>query len=110
MILTIKSQIKNKALDFRNLERLVHSDEFKIAFSRDPHNVFLQFALTSGNVEEVKKWIEKTLTVEVGEMSIRQLRTRAARLNIPRYSIYNKDELIVKIIQAQDACKTPQTA
>lgn len=110
MILAIKSKVKDKALDFRNLERLVHSDDFALALSRDPGNVFIDFAISSGNVNEVKAWIERTITREVGEMSMRQLRARAAKLEIPRYSMYDKDELIVKIIQAQDARKAQATA
>lgn len=103
MIMEIKSKVRDKVLDFRNLERLVNSDDFAIAFQRDPHNVYVDFAIQSGNVNEVKAWIEKTITREVGELSMRQLRARAAKLDIPRYSIYTKDELIVRIIQEQDA-------
>lgn len=109
MILEIKSKVKDKALDFRNLERLVHSDDFALALSRDPNNTFVQFAIQCGNVAEVKAWIERTITREVGELSMRQLRARAAKLDIPRYSIYDKDELIVKIIQAQDARQAQST-
>lgn len=110
MIIRIKAEVKDKALDFRNLERLVYSDDFALALQRDPNNVFIQFAIRSGNVNEVKSWIEKTITREVGELSMRQLRARAAKLEIPRYSIYDKDELIVKIIQAQDARQTQKAA
>ena len=109
MIATIKAEIQMRALDFRRLVRLVDSPEFEEALKLDPDNVWVKFALASGNVQEVKEWIEDTLVTEVGEMSMRQLRKRAAMLDIPRYTHYLKDELIVRIIREHDAQKLKNT-
>lgn len=110
MISTIKAEVKIRALDFRNLARLVETPEFTEAMKLDPNNTWVKFAIINGNVEEVKNWIEDTLITEVGEMSIRQLRKRAAMLDIPRYTMYTKDELIVRIIQVQHDCKIEKPA
>lgn len=109
MIAAILLEVKTRALDFRNLERLVKTPEFQEALTLDPENIFIKFAIACGNVEEVKAWIEDKLITEVGEMSMRQLRARAAKLDIPRYTIYTKDELIVRIIREQDARKASNT-
>lgn len=106
----VKAEVRNKALDFRNLERLVQSPEFDLAWDADPENVWIKFAIANGNVEEVRAWIKSTLTTEVGEMSIRDLRRRATALGIIRVTIYNKDELIVKITQVQNARKAQNAA
>ena len=105
MTAALKAEVRNKALDFRNLERLMQSKDFDEAYKVDPDNVWIRFAIINGNVEEVRSWIKATLTEEVGEMSIRQLRQRAAQLGISRVTIYTKDELIVKIIHIQNAGK-----
>lgn len=105
MTAALKAEVRNKALDFRNLERLMQSTEFDEAWKADPNNVWIRFAIANGNVEEIKSWIRETLTTEVGEMSVRQLRLRAAQLGLTRVSIYSKAELIVKIIQIQNSRK-----
>lgn len=103
MIATLKAEVKIRALDFRNLARLIDTPEFTEALRLDPDNIFIKFALVNGNFAEIKEWIEDTLVTEVGEMSMRQLRKRAGILGIPRYTIHSKDELIVRIIREQDA-------
>lgn len=110
MTAALKAEVRNKALDFRNLERLMQSPEFDEAWKADPDNVWIRFAIVNGNVEEIKSWIRETLTSEVGEMNLRQLRLRAGQLGLPRVTIYTKDELIVKIIQLQNARKTQNAA
>lgn len=110
MTATLKAEISNKARDFRNLERLVNTPEFDEALKKDPDNVWVRFAIINGNVEEVKKWIKETLVEEIGEMTLRQLRLRATQLGLTRVTLFTKDELIVKIIQIQDARKTQKVA
>jgi hypothetical protein len=106
----LKAEVSNKVKDFRNLENLMQTANFDAAWKADPDNIWVRFAIINGNVEEVRAWIKETLTQEVGEMSLRQLRLRAGQLGIVRVTIYTKDELIVKIIQAQDARKAQNAA
>lgn len=108
MIARLKAEVKIRALDFRNLARLIDTSEFAEALRLDPDNIWLKFALANGNIAEIKEWIEDTLVTEVGEMSMRQLRKRAGILGIPRYTIHSKDELIVRIIREQDARKAQE--
>ncbi len=110
MTAALKAEVRNKALDFRNLERLMQSPDFDEAWKADPENVWIRFAIANGNVEEVKSWIKATLTEEVGEMTIRQLRHRAAQLGVSRVTMYSKDELICKIIQLQNDRKAQNAA
>ena len=106
MIIELKAEVKNKLLEFRNLERLLTTPEFEAAWSRDQGNTFIVSAIKAGNLKVVKDWVQNILITEVGEMSVRELRARAAKLGISRVSLYTKDELIVKIIQAQDDRQT----
>lgn len=105
----VRQNIHNRCLDFRAMDRLVQTPEFEQAFSLDPSNVFVQFALLSGNVIEVDKWVKATLKREIGEMSIRNLRDVASQLGIRYYSTLTKDELIVQIIQVKHDRKAQES-
>lgn len=106
----VRISVHNRCLDFRAMDRLVQSPEFEQAFKLDPNNVFIQFAILSGNVTEVDKWVKATLGREIGEMSIRNLRDVASRLGIRYYSSLTRDELIVKIIQIKHDRRVAEAA
>lgn len=105
----IQRDVAAKSLDFRALDRLVKSDQFQAAFRRDPNNVLLKFAIGSGAIGMVKKWIEDVLTQELGELTIRQLRQRATKLGLNYVTSCTKGELIVRITQVINAGKPQET-
>lgn len=91
-----------KCLDFRALDRLVYSIAFQEAFKINPDAKVIA-AIKEGNLEYVKTWIEHIISRDMCEYSIRDLRILAIKLGIPRYTNYNKDELLVKIAQVKYA-------
>lgn len=95
----VVDKIHKKCLDFRSLDRIVNSEAFAEALRLDPNNIWVQFALINGNSEAIQSWIDETLKKDIGEMSLRELRTLASQLRIPCYTSYNKDTLLIKIAQ-----------
>lgn len=97
-VATIKTRVHNTLLSYRALQRLVNSPRFEQAFQLDPDNVRLQFALISGNFDAVSEWVTDTLSKELGNLSIAQLRNKAAGRGIRYYTSKTKDQLIQEIL------------
>lgn len=102
MINKIRSEIHNAVLNFRALERLIESVRFEQALNLDPNNIRVQFAIVSGNLDAVEEWVKETLRKEVGLLTLRELRIRAASLGIRYYTTLSKDQLITAITKAQN--------
>jgi hypothetical protein len=88
------------------------SKRFEAAFVLDGQSSELNVALLSESPEQVEGWMNKVLLKELDDMSVRELRIRAARLQIPFYTTFGKSALILKIIEVQEenARKAQQTA
>lgn len=94
----IKTRVHNALLSFRALYRLVNSPRFEQALNLDPENVRIQFALISGNFEAINEWVQATLGKELGNLTMAQLRIKAASRHILYYTTKTKDQLIQEIL------------
>jgi hypothetical protein len=104
MIAEVRMEVHNRCLNFRALDRLVKTEAFEQAMKLDPNNIWVQFALINGNVEQVEVWIDKVLTKDIGEMSLRELRQLASKLGVP-YTSVTKDILLIRIQNARRSQK-----
>lgn len=105
MITAVRKDVHAKCLSFRALDRLVHSEAFEQAMKLDPDNIWVQFALINGDSEYIEAWIDRILTKDIGEMSLRELRSLASKLGIPNYTACSKDILLIRINNARAAQK-----
>jgi hypothetical protein len=97
MITSVRKSVHERCLNFRALDRLVQTPGFEHAMQMDPNNIWVQFALINGNIEWIEDWIKKTLTKDIGEMSLRELRQLASKLNVPNYTNCSKDILLIRV-------------
>lgn len=102
----IQKEVHIKCLNFRALDRLVHTEAFEQAMKLDPDNIWIQFALMNGDVETIEVWIDRVLKKEIGEMGLRELRQLASKLGIPNYTNYSKDVLLIRIHNARSIKET----
>lgn len=91
--------VKNKALDYRALDRLVESDQFIRAFERADatSRAALEAFLNAGNVNAVKNWMKQQVADVIEDQSVRQLRDLAKKVGVPYYHHLSKDELIAAL-------------
>lgn len=106
----IRNDVHNRTLNFRALDRLVNSADFEEAFKIDSNNQAVRNALIEGDVLFIEKWIDQTLTREIGELSIRKLRLLASELEIPYYSSLTRIELIQKILKVKNDIRIEENA
>jgi hypothetical protein len=99
----LRAEVHQRTVNFRALDRLVESAKFETAFGLDPCNTRILFAINSGDVYAVEEWMKRTIVEELdlGELSLRELRAKAAQLGITYPALYRKDELIVRIAHVQ---------
>ena len=105
----IKNDVHNRTLNFRALDRLVNSFEFEEAFNIDSNNEKVRIAIIEGNIEFIEKWINSTLTREIGELSIRKLRLLASELEVKYYTSLKRNELIQEILKAKNDNRIKET-
>ncbi len=101
-----RSEIHNKCLDLRNLDRIIHSKEFSDALQIGKIEDIIE-EIKSINPDAVLRWIKATLAPLIGDRSMRELRAIAQQLMIPYYSSKTKDELVSLIMlerQKKNAC------
>ena len=108
-ICDIKTYVHNRTLNFRALDRLVNSPEFDEALRLDSNNAEVCHAIVEGNIRFIERWIDSTLTRELGELSIRKLRLRASELKIPYYTSLTRTELIQIILKATNDKRVKET-
>ncbi len=99
----VRAETHQRTVNFRALDRLLESPKFETAFALDPMNTRILFAIQSGDIYAVEEWMKDVLIeeLELGEMSLRALRAKAAQLGIPYPAKYTKDELIVRVAHVQ---------
>ena len=97
-------------LAMRSIDRIVNTHQFAEAFKIDKDHTDLNDAIQHCNAEWVHDWIDETLTKEIGELSMRDLRTKAAQYRILRYTSLSKDQLIVALTQAIHHARETQKA
>jgi len=98
-----KELIRKRLNNFRTVDRIVDSEEFKQCLSFI-HAGVVQ-ALGEGDVEYIKSWVKATLKRELCEFSIFELRKEALKVGIKNYTHYTKTELLVQIVQAKNELK-----
>ena len=101
---TMQQAIRKKTLALRSIDRILHSDKFKEAFSLTvDHSVLVQ-ALDACDSNAVSKWVDDTIksSLHVGEMSLRELRKKAATMGIVRYNLLTKEQLLREIAQTTE--------
>lgn len=107
----LRDVIHERLNRIRALDRLVTSKRFEAAFRLDSESSDLLGALAHESPDGVEAWMNKVLVKELDDMSVRELRVRATRLQIPFYTTYTKTALILKILEVQeDARKAEQAA
>ena len=106
----IKGYIHDKLLRLRALDRLVMSRRFEAAFKLDGQSTELLTALAQESPALVEGWMNKVLVRELDDMSVRELRVRATKLQIPFYTTYDKTALILKILEVQDNARKAEQA
>lgn len=87
-------------LNARRFERLINSPEFITlvnSLQGDDLNIAL-LLISKYDYDTVVDWFKKKAIKDIGELSIRDLRDRARRLHIPRYSLMGKGDLIRHIV------------
>jgi predicted lipase len=103
-----REEIQIKINKLRALHRLMESTEFIQCVSLEAAETgkFTNFriihAINEGDFDTVKTWVHDKLCSEIGDLSIRKLRSVASKLNITRYTSYNRDELIVAIVNEKE--------
>lgn len=100
----IRQSIHNKLLRLRALDRLVMSSTFAVALTMAKDDPPLD------NPDALELWIDRTLKKDLDDLSIGSLRMKASKLKITFYTSYNKPDLILKIIEAQNARKAQEVS
>lgn len=97
----IRTTVHNRLNRLRALDRIVMSKQFEAALAK---------STTDPPIDDpyaLEAWIDSILRKELDDMSMGQLRVRASKLRIPFYTSFTKPNLILKIIEVQDARKAP---
>lgn len=105
----LRSDVHRQVLALRAMDRLVQTRLFEEAFNIEKDHRDLLEAIEHGNVEWIDDWIERTIKLEIGELSMRELRLKAAQYRILRYTAMSKDQLIVSLTQAIHNAREAQT-
>lgn len=104
----LKLLVAEKLNAFRALSRIVDSVEFQECLTLKPDDPYIRNYITNGDVDAVKKWVQRNLKAQVSEYSARQMRVLAAGLGIPRYCSMKKHVLLSEILRRQRAAKIAQ--
>jgi hypothetical protein len=106
----LRAEVHQRTMNFRALDRLVESNRFEVACGLDPNNTRILFALASGDIHTVEEWMKSVIVEELdlGELSVRQLRAKAAQLGIQYPARYTKDELLVRVAHVQRGSQEAQ--
>lgn len=107
---TLRNDVHRTTLAHRALDRIVHTRIFEEAYNIETDHRDLLEALQYANVKWVEGWIERTIKLEVGELSMKELRIKARQYGILRYTSLSKDALIVALTQAIHHAREAQEA
>lgn len=101
-IVQIQRELTNRVNEARRLLRLSQTDEFEYAYS-------LKHPDETVPLENIEDWMEKKLAKDVDSLTLRQLRVLAAKLGVPKYSVWSKGTLASKVrhaLKAQEIART----
>ena len=100
----LRKDLRKKCLALRSIDRIIHSDKFAEAYLMTKEHTEIHAAIANGNVDFVFQWVEKTLVenLHISELSLRELRKKAAQYMIPRYNLLTKDELLQTLVQIME--------
>lgn len=97
----IQTDVHLLILNARRIERLIKTPTFETFFNhlliKEREEVI--YLIKTLNFIKVSEWFEARLIKDIGELSYRELRTKASRLCIPGYSLLSKEQLIREIIK-----------
>jgi len=100
---SIKDRVHSKLLRLRALHRIVNSPAFDAAYKLDPNSAALEAALAEDSPEAVEFWINEVLERALEDLSLSELRKKAAALQIAYYASLTKATLILRILDARKA-------
>lgn len=106
----LRRDVHLTTLAHRALDRIAQTRIFEEAFNIERDHRDLLEALRYANVEWVNSWIESTIKLEIGELSMRDLRIKAQQYRINRYTAMSKDMLIIALTQAIHHAREAQEA
>lgn len=89
--------VSSKILEWRRLHYYIMQSSFKHAYAElSPlEQESIDFFVEAGRLDLVKPIIERQIKLMPEEMSIRELRRKAARLGVVNYSRLTREELIL---------------
>jgi hypothetical protein len=95
----IQYETHSKFLAVRSIKRLISSELFKDVFKSvsKEKQIEVEQYIKNNDVIKLKKWIKNNRTIELGTMSIRQLKDRAKELGVRNYSMMTKSMLLSEI-------------
>lgn len=100
---TLRADVHSLVLNARRLERVIGTPEFEALYSTlsVEDKAYVIRWVKDLQIDQLVKFIQTKAEKEVGEMSVRQLRTKAAALYISGYSLMSKESLIRAIVTEQ---------
>lgn len=102
----LREQVANRLLDLRNLEYLVRTDDFEALFERANDDLRQSIFTLCDGASSIDPSIRYECATVLKEMvrteaqrdvSMKDLRKDAQKLNVPRYSRMSKSELLSEI-------------
>lgn len=107
----LKQEIRKRTLAFRSIDRTVQSLKFVEAWELSANPEVVVPAILAGDNDAVLSWINKTIkeSLDVGELSLRDLRKKASLMGIPRYHLLSKDRLLQEIAQTKEIADVSST-
>ena len=103
----MKTTIRRRLLEIRKMDYYVHSDKFDsiLLMCTIPEKEELKRILSKGGYNELMHVTKEIISREVESFSVKQLRDRAAKLEIKGYWSMSKSELILRILNVQASGK-----
>lgn len=98
----LQRDLHSKFLALRSIKRLISSELFKEVYdsvSNDKKQE-VQNYINNNDLYKIKSWIRVNRNIELGTMSIRQLRDKARELGVKNYSMLTTSMLLSAITKA----------
>lgn len=92
----VQSFFHKRALESRAIDALIYTERFEAAFqlATEQHQSELVVILKSNSIARLRAWIKERLAGPLKFASYRQLRLRAQKENVPRWSRLDRDGLL----------------
>lgn len=100
----LQAKVHNQCLDLRSLHRLVRQDTFSVAWDKagDTSRLDVIRFCDLGSIESVRHWIRHWEERDLESLSLRRLREKASRQNVPGYSRMSRSDLIASLTGEAD--------